>query len=62
MLTSSHLVAVCGSLFVAAVVFLAVVLKKNVRLSEEKEELTKASGQTLFLQDQLEDLKKKTPV
>lgn len=58
MLTLSHLAVVFGSLFVVSVFFLTAVLKKNARLFREKEELTKACGQTLFLQDQLEELKK----
>ena len=58
MLTFSHLTVVFACLFIVAVIFLAVVLKKNANLVSQKEELTKASGQTLFLQDQLDELKK----
>lgn len=58
MLTYSHLAVVFGCLFVVSVVFLTVVLKKNACLLAQKEDLTKASGQTLFLQDQLDELKK----
>lgn len=58
MLTFSDVLIVLGALLLVLCVFSIVLLKKNARLSRDKEDLTKASGQTLFLQDHLEELKK----
>ena len=47
----------CVVLLIISIVFLIVVLKKNARLNAEKNDLLARSGQTLFQQEQLEELK-----
>ncbi|MBO4519744.1 MAG: DNA recombination protein RmuC [Alphaproteobacteria bacterium] len=58
MISFSNLFFSCLALLFAAVVLLLVLLKKNSRLNAEKNDLLAKSGQTLFQQEQLEELKK----
>ena len=58
MLTLSHLLVFFISLSLISFAVLVLFARKASRLTKEKEELTKASGQTLFLQTQVDDLKK----
>ena len=58
MFAFSNLFFSCLALLSAAVVLLLILLKKNARLNAEKNDLLAKSGQTLFQQEQLEELKK----
>ena len=58
MLTLPYLLVCSFSLLAVAVISLIFVLKKVARLNEEKNDLIAQSGQALFRQEQLEELKK----